>query len=241
MSAAREYWRLVSGDMKRLILSDIHGCYHTMLSMIEKHGQGRQLILLGDLIDRGPRSKQVVEYAMDNAIPTVAANHDDLALAYSAHYRLGYRAKCAQYYDRDVWLDNGGDKALASWSTKTLPTKVLDWMSQLPAYIKLDTLTAEGRKVLLSHSGYGLDADKGNWMRTLWGRYPESGAFAYEEGTGNEMDDGYLRVFGHTRNHEVQSGPGFINLDTGCAYTGYGVLSGLLLPEVEVVQVPNID
>lgn len=227
-----------------LIATDVHGCLKTLLALVEKYGKGRQLVLLGDLIDRGPDSRGVVEYAMTNSIPTTLGNHCDLCLAYSPHVRRGFKAKCADEYDEDIWLCNGGIQALQSWGADFevgLPDKVLQWMSDLPAYIKLDTPTADGRKVLLSHSGYGLDADKGNWMRTLWGRYPDSGAFVYEEGTGKEIDDGYLRVFGHTRNREIQSGPGWINLDTGCAYEGYGVLTGLLLPEKQVVQVPNQD
>lgn len=226
---------------KILCLSDLHGCAHTMLSMIEKHGKGRQLIFLGDLIDRGARSKQVVEYAMENNIPTCAGNHEDFSLAYSGHAKMGYKAKCTCYYDRDVWMWNGGDDTLKSWGTKTLPRKVLDWMSSLPAYIKIEAPNSEGRKLFCSHTGYGMDADKGNWIRALWGRYPEAGEFTYEAGTGKEIDDGWFRCYGHSRVKMVQIENNQVNIDTGCAYKGYGILSGLLWPEGEIVQVPNID
>lgn len=229
--------------MSHLILTDIHGSYKTMLAMIDKYGNGRQPILLGDLIDRGPHSREVVEFAINNRIPTVSGNHEDLAMAYSEHAKLGYKNRCGQHYDDDVWLANGGIEAMESWDLDftigaTLPKRVLDWFSKLPPYIVIDEEN-NGRKLLCSHTGYGLDADKDNWLRALWGRYPNDGEFTHF--AGEPIDDGYFRVFGHTRVREPLSGPGWINIDTGCAYKGYGKLTGLLWPEGETVQMDNQD
>ncbi len=228
-----------------ICIGDVHGAFKTLMALVAKHPD-RRVILLGDLIDRGPRSRDVVEWAMANKIETCAANHDDLALAYSAHAKLGYKAKCPEYYDRDVWLDNGGIQALDSWDAdllpeSRLPTNVLDWFTSLPPYILIDE-ESQGRKLLLSHTGYGLDADKeGGWMRALWGRHPDDGEFAYETGTGKPMDDGLFRAFGHTRVKSAEMTDRWVNLDTGAAYKGYGVLSGLLWPEREIVTQPYID
>ncbi len=78
-----------------ILISDVHGCYYTLVRLLNRclalH-PGAQLVLLGDLIDRGPHSRRVVEFAMRNQIPTVMGNHEDLALAYSEHHRRGYRA-----------------------------------------------------------------------------------------------------------------------------------------------------
>ncbi len=223
--------------MKAIILSDLHGCFQTMLAMIEKHGKGRKLVLLGDLIDRGPDSRGVVEYAMENHVLATKGNHEDLALAYSAHTERGFKSKCAAEYDDDIWLANGGIQALQSWGADFevgLPNKVLHWMNDLPPYLLFDGL-------LLSHTGYGLDADKDNWLRVLWGRHPDDGDFMHEKGTGKPVDDGLFRVFGHTRAKKPVVTPTYAMIDTGCAYTGYGTLTGLLWPEREIVQMPNID
>jgi len=220
-------------DKTYLILSDVHGCYKTMLALLDKvrtNNAARELILLGDLIDRGKRSREVVEYAITHSIPTLYGNHEDLCLAYSVHAKQGYKAKCPEYYDRDVWLYNGGEDALESWDG-TIPKYVLDWMSSLPPYVILNQENA-GRKTLLSHSGYGLSADTGHWISALWGRYPDDGEFP---------EDGFLRVFGHTKNREAQKGDGWINIDTGCAYKGYEVLTGLLYPEMKLVTQKNVD
>ncbi len=51
--------------MKRtLVISDIHGCYTPFNDLLElmKYRPGEdQFILLGDFVDRGPQSREVVE------------------------------------------------------------------------------------------------------------------------------------------------------------------------------------
>jgi len=228
-----------------ICIGDVHGAFLTLQSLLTKHPDHR-VILLGDIIDRGPRSREVVEWAMANNIECVAANHDDLCLAYSHHRLLGYRAKCRDMYDRDVWLDNGGKKALESWREpgnrppRALPSNVLDWFVSLPPYIILDQ-ESEGRKGLISHTGYGLDADKGNWMRALWGRFPDDGEFVYEKNTGAEIDDGYYRIFGHNRGKVPEVTSTYAMVDTGAAYPGYGKLTAMIWPSREIVQVDYCD
>lgn len=228
-----------------LLVGDVHGAHLTLMTLVAKHPE-RQVVLLGDTIDRGPRSREVVEWAMQNEIPTVGGNHEDLALAYSHHHRLGYRAKCAREYDHDIWVKgNGGKETLTSWGAKgypkVLPKPVLDWMVKLPPYLTFD-MPSKGRRLLASHTGYGLDADKGNWLRALWGRHGhDSGPFTYEEGTGEAIDDGWFRVFGHNRTKEPILTEAYAMVDTGAAYPGYGILTGLLWPEREIVQQAYID
>lgn len=220
---------------KLLIVSDIHGCLKTLLALIEKHGKDRQLICLGDMIDRGPDSRGVVEYAMENHVPTCGGNHEDLAVAYSTHTARGFKAKCADEYDEDIWLANGGIQALQSWGADFevgLPNKALQWMTNLPPYLRFGDL-------LLSHTGYGLDADKENWLRVLWGRHPDDGDFTHEKG--KPVEDGLFRVFGHTRAKKPVVAANHVMIDTGCAYEGYGKLTGFLWPEKEIVQVENLD
>lgn len=224
-----------------------------MLALIERAHQewgDFDLYFLGDLIDRGPDSRSVVEYAMKNKIPTVMGNHEDLCLAYSRHGQLGYKSKCGQYYDRNVWLYNGGDKALKSWDlhggSGFLPRTVLNWMQNLPPYIIPDTVPDEnGRKLLLSHTGYGLDADKNtpaDWMYAIWGRRRGGDVFI-PDGNGGEKDDGFFRVFGHTQEEKPWMTDKFAMIDTGCAYkaSGLGNLTAFHWPTKQIVSVACID
>lgn len=224
-----------------VLVSDCHGCWFTLVRLLNQvvvAHPGARLMLLGDEIDRGPHSRQVVEFAMANAISTVMGNHIDLALAYSEHTRRGYRAKCASYYERDIWLYNGGDYALGNWphfregrrEGNVIPKEVLDWMQALPPYIISDLVDDKGRKGLFSHTGYGLDADlntSDGWFRALWGRHAH--------GDGDFPDDGYHRVFGHTQAKEVRFGEGWHMVDTGAAYKAYGNMTAFIWPTKQTV------
>lgn len=229
------------------IISDPHGCLKTLLRLIDlahaKWGD-TDLYLNGDLIDRGPDSRGVVEYAMKHKVPTVRANHDDLALSFSRHRAKGYKAKCGHLYDWDVWLRNGGHAALASWGegTTELPDDVLEWMANLKPYYLIDQPDENGRKLLISHTGFALDADldtRDGWFRALWGRYGHDiHAFNYD-GKGEPRDDGLYRTVGHTPVKEAEVTETFARIDTGCAYGGK--LTAFNWPSKETLSIPSID
>ncbi|SFW73851.1 metallophosphoesterase [Chitinophaga sancti] len=66
--------------MKRtIVVGDIHGCYHELLTLLEKTGLRDEdlLISVGDLVDRGNKSREVWKYFMDrpNTI-TLMGNHE---------------------------------------------------------------------------------------------------------------------------------------------------------------------
>lgn len=199
---------------------------------------GARLILLGDLVDRGPHSRQVVEWVMANHIPTCAGNHEDLLIAYSAHARRGYKAHCSSYYERDIWLYNGGDITMANWQPdetqwrQGLPKEVLDWMVSLPPYIVVDEVDDKGRKLLCSHSGYGLDADldtPDGWFRALWGRH--------EYGDGEFPKDGLYRCYGHTQKRDAVVTDDWAMIDSGAAYVsrGLGTLTAFVWPTKQLI------
>jgi len=75
--------------MKRtIIVGDIHGCFSELLELMDKvqfcHGKDR-LILLGDLINKGPDSTLVLEWAMKMDAEVIKGNHE---------YFLFKREKC---------------------------------------------------------------------------------------------------------------------------------------------------
>lgn len=232
---------------KICLISDLHGCYGTMVRLLNqvaaKH-PGARLMFGGDLIDRGPNSRAVVEFAMEHRVPTVIGNHCDLCLAFSAHTRRGYKAHCSSYYDRDVWLLNGGEETLANWphyratddqgvpfrDGEHIPDEVLDWMQALPAYIDVDVKDDQGLTLHVSHTGYGLYADLGHWHTALWGRLGIDGP--------DFPADGKWRAFGHTPVKTPQLRETYGAIDTGAAYgdRGGGIMTAFIWPTKDLVQ-----
>ena len=79
---------------KILIIGDVHGCLTELKLLIHKaihqHNQSqnfRAIILVGDLVNKGPYSAEVVQYVRSQQqqkhynVFTVRGNHDDRALA----------------------------------------------------------------------------------------------------------------------------------------------------------------
>jgi serine/threonine protein phosphatase 1 len=101
------------------VLTDIHGRADLLtraLTMVAEHAGRRshRLVFLGDYIDRGPASAEVVECVMGlqasrppGVVVCLRGNHEQLcldALAIGGGWRLA------------LWLRNGGDATLASYS-----------------------------------------------------------------------------------------------------------------------------
>ena len=75
--------------MQTLVIGDIHGCYVELLALLEKAGlgDGDSIIAVGDIVDRGPETPQVLDFfqQMPNAY-ALMGNHDllqQIAEAYS--------------------------------------------------------------------------------------------------------------------------------------------------------------
>jgi len=133
------------------IIADIAGNYKTLLALLGQMPDG-EIIGLGDLIDRGPRSKEVVDFFMDpaNNARCVLGNHEHMMLE---------TCRDTGHYSGFDWVYNGGDATIKAYETDgvsvdylnamlhydLIPASVLNWVASLPLYIEIgDTL--------LSHS-----------------------------------------------------------------------------------------
>ncbi len=134
-------------------IPDIHGRVDQLEALIDKLDKEAKLdltrdrlVFLGDMIDRGPYSNQVIErirgmqQGSPNHVTVLAGNHEDLALA-----------ACDREEHLELWLVNGGGKTLESyglsWYTASeggiepemlLPKGVQRWLKALPTSYQQD-------------------------------------------------------------------------------------------------------
>ena len=69
--------------MKYFCISDIHGCYDQMIAALKDAGFDKEndtLISVGDLFDRGPKSKEVLEFVMSCPHRLLCMGNHDLRL-----------------------------------------------------------------------------------------------------------------------------------------------------------------
>lgn len=191
------------------VIPDIHGMFNHLdraLSEIEARepNGGHKVIFLGDYIDRGPHSAQVVSRIRNgiaNGKPWVAlkGNHEDFMAS-----SVCEKQSTMQW----SWMQNGGIETLASYGGDTAQAESdAEWMAALPAY-------HEDRHRVYVHAfapeQYALDEAPQHAM--LWTRYPQGADVGYR---------GRHVVHGHT---PQKNGPELFqnrtNLDCGAVFYG---------------------
>ena len=90
------------------VIGDVHGYLRTLESLVLrlKLGEGDAVVLLGDLIDRGPASAQVVNYVRRSVgIHSLRGNHEQMMIqGFDESTFFKHRSM-----DSRIWIHNGGD------------------------------------------------------------------------------------------------------------------------------------
>jgi serine/threonine protein phosphatase 1 len=126
--------------MKINIIGDIAGRYDEFLHLLKQMPEADLVLSVGDMIDRGPKSKQVIQWFMKNQklgkAEAIYGNHEDLMVGSIAKGNL------------HEWIYNGGHKTLESYMKKSdisfqdavVPKSHIDWLKKRPLYFQTDDL-----------------------------------------------------------------------------------------------------
>ena len=134
--------------MSTYACSDIHGQYQLYKNMIEGIGlkEDDHLYILGDMIDRGPQSIEIIRDVMSRPnVTCLLGNHERMV---HDHYRGRDRSL-------DCWLldCNGGRVTKRAFTalTEEEQERILNHIDDMPLQI---AVKEEGAEFLLSHSAY---------------------------------------------------------------------------------------
>ncbi|MBC7151231.1 MAG: serine/threonine protein phosphatase [Rhizobium sp.] len=209
-------------------IGDVHGCRTELLeaeARILRDATGvdgkKLIVMLGDYIDRGPNSRQVLEHLI--APPPVGferislcGNHDELFLRFladpTAHVswlQLGGHATLFSYgIDASHILDRPrGLERLAELARQTVPSDQVDYLKLLPCLLTVG-------RIAFVHAGLrpGLPLEEQSDEDLMWIREPFLSR-------GPELP--LVVVHGHTPAPQVTYGRGRICIDTGAFATGH--------------------
>lgn len=124
----RRFSRNTAG--RDLIVGDVHGCFTKLRAALAALGfdpdAGDRLFSVGDLVDRGPESADVLWWLDQPWFAAVAGNHEDMAVGF-----------CSGIVPRDLYAMNGGAWLIAMTPPERLP--FVDAMAALPLAIELET------------------------------------------------------------------------------------------------------
>ncbi|BAY27793.1 metallophosphoesterase [Calothrix sp. NIES-2100] len=215
-------------SQRRIVIGDVHGQYEGLMTLLAAiaPASNDQLYFLGDLIDRGPQSAQVVNFVKNNNYPCLLGNHEQMLL----NVLTGSSASNSAMQS---WLYSGGQATIASYQEATIPQEHIDWLTTLPTYIDLGD-------VWLTHAGVDplIPLEKQTAEQFCWIR---------EEFHGIEKPyfPDKLIIIGHTITFtlpgvtpgQLAQGRGWIDIDTGAYHPRSGWLTALDVTNNLVYQV----
>ncbi len=230
------------------VIGDVHGCYAELCALLERlgyaeatldgrtvrrHPEGRRVIFLGDLVDRGPGIVESLRLAMN----MVAAGS---ALCVPGNHEMKLLRKLN---GRNVNVSHGLAETLAQLDA--LPDdERAELIPALRAF--LDGLVShywlDGGKLVVAHAGLREDMQgRGSGAVREFALYGETTGETDEFGLpvrfdwASEYRGKATVVYGHTPVPRAEWVNKTICVDTGCVYGG--ALTALRYPELEIVSV----
>jgi serine/threonine protein phosphatase 1 len=220
--------------MRRFVIPDIHGCCRTFRRLVEEGiglARGDELYLLGDMIDRGPDSKGVLDFIFELreqgfTVKGVMGNHEDMCLRADEGLEL-----------MELWILNGGLATLRSFDAEfpgDIPLRYLALLYSLPNYILLEDFVIVHAALNFDLADPFADAQAMLWQRECIVDPARIG--------GRRLVSGHTPV---TREQLAASLKGDrILIDNGCVFAGragLGSLTALDLDSLQVTYQVNID
>ncbi len=217
-----------------LAISDIHGCYETFLELLDRLQlkKSDQLYLLGDFINRGPGSRQVIDTIMalqekKYKVQAIKGNHEELLLeSNQSRYDYPGRLETVESFGIDHLVD--------------LDSKYQLWFQQLPNYVENDAY-------IFVHAGLDFST-----LNPLDEQYQMLWIRDWYKGINYNWLGERKIIHGHTPIRQTQMTKMLsalddcqvLDIDNGCFYTdveGMGQLAAVDLTGRELVFQPNVD
>lgn len=225
-------------DRLTYAIGDIHGRVDLLRLMVEKikrdakeRNERPRLVFLGDYIDRGPDSPEVLDEicALKRAdwcdIEVLMGNHEESMLLFMTTPHVG-----------PAWVEHGGDATLVSYGLSLPQGRTReDWEGLSEAFkaavpqrhvdlLETMKVTFQSADYLFVHAGVkpGVPLADQDRSAFLWIR---------QEFLNSKKSCEYVVVHGHTPEPAIANDPWRIGLDTGAYATG--VLSAVRLSDTE--------
>ncbi len=215
-------------------IGDIHGCFDPLKRLVEETihlKKEDKLVLLGDYIDRGKQSREVINYILNlqdlgfDVVP-LKGNHESMLLeAYEDENNL------------PLWMFNGGLSTLRSFGIpepRNLEQTYVSFFRSLKYFYSCG-------KYLFVHAGFNDDiADPfSDHYAMIWKCRDQ---YVHPQLREKTIVHGHcITKVGNCR-RRIETHAKVIGIDTGCVYTGregFGNLSAIEVNSLELFVVSN--
>ncbi|WNZ43876.1 metallophosphoesterase family protein [Leptolyngbya boryana CZ1] len=212
---------------RRIVIGDVHGHYDGLMNLLDTIAPeaSDQVYFLGDLIDRGPQSYQVIEFVKNSPYQSLLGNHEHLLLEAFPNGQVYAPALQA-------WLQSGGRATVASYTDMDVLVEHVQWIRTLPTYLDLGD-------VWLVHAGVHpeMPLEQQGYAEFCWIRDE------FHRSTQPYFSDKVI-ITGHTITFTFQGvvpgaiarGQGWLGIDTGAYHPKSGWLTALDIDNAIVHQ-----
>lgn len=215
------------------VVGDIHGCYYTFVALYNKiktKYPDIEIYCVGDFIDRGNNSFEVVEFVIKNNIKFTPGNHE---------YMFYNFFKDPTSVLARSWVFNGSEATLESYEdNEDKVFEHIEVIKKAPFYINTPDC-------FISHAGiskeyeYFLPKDFRKDLSTLHDLIHND--YRSDRGVlwcrGEPLNIGKLQIIGHTKHQEItfDEDNNAVYIDTG-AYVG-NKLSSVIVDKEQIIDV----
>ncbi|MFN4111945.1 MAG: metallophosphoesterase [Ignavibacteria bacterium] len=216
------------------VIGDIHGCFNTLkelYSQVKAKYPDIEIYSVGDLVDRGNFSCEVIHFCISNNIHVCLGNHDYMFLQY---FREPFSSMAR------AWVYNGHIATLNSY--KNNPKSLEPHLE----YVEKLKLFYNTKDAFICHAGiskvykkyfkeYKLDGSQDVFIEKVLSQELESdhSVIWVRE---NLINIGKIQIIGHTRRFEIMhdKNANVYYIDTGCAYGNK--LTAVVVNENEIID-----
>lgn len=220
-----------AGQQTRInVIADVAGRFDELTKLVAKMPAADLILSVGDMVDRGPKSKQVLEWFMADPIgrQAVHANHENMLLDAAINYP-------GALHEHPYYFYNGGGATLDSYNYAPIPEAHLQWLETRPMWYRADGL-------FVSHAPVAdvtrIPPEFDDWRKFVddesswpWNRYLSK----------RPMKDHFM-VFGHnaryTEHRYVDDDGQLIHFATCLDDSSAKRLCGMAWPSREIFSVP---
>lgn len=229
--SSRLFSSVTGNYLRKIFISDVHGCYDELLQLlkyVQHKPESDELYFVGDLIAKGPKSEQVMDFlrTTPNCF-SVMGNHD-YCLLRAAHVMNKFSianesdSELKEYIERQSIPSKSQSELVNELSVENI-----EYLSKMPFYIIAHP------NIHVVHAGVvpGIDIyNQQPWalmfMRNVVQNKEKnileaSNVTDFGQAWINEWNGPQHIFFGHDARRNLQVGEYATGLDTGCCYGGY--------------------
>jgi len=197
--------------MRTFFISDLHGYYDSFLKLLD-HVQFDPeidcLIIGGDMINRGPKSAEVLQWVREhsekypNKIHALLGNHEEMMIWFMKELS-------------PIWMEFGGEATIESFKNVFGSDNGWDMAEDYSKWIETLPLIYEDEHAVYTHSGVDLNHEKANQPRDIVWASKKDLAKMNEQSV-KYWSNRKLIFRGHSPSENIYVEGPFVHCDLGC-------------------------